>query len=535
MKQNYVSLLRLYLFSILSVAGLSFWFLIGFPFENHNESFAWVVQLQDRSFVDLLTKPIWPVASFRPLGTMTAWLGYHWTHASIYPQQLFNYFVAIGAWLLLFSATKAKKLFGFVALAVGGAFFSGYLYLFHLHGVFYSPLLLWVAFLLTQIDESHPKERTWLSGLFLLAVLSSLYHPFALLVFAAFVVGHFLTIWPKASVQQCFLDLLYILASILLIKLLVPAQENLILSLYTLRYNLQGLITSYALVEVNVALSAVAYGLCLLTLFTIPSLTLKWRLWFNGIVTLLAFLFWMLQLPLLLLWLTIVLLKVLLRREWYFVCLLLCTALLPAITATGSPTYTVFALMVATFSTVKDCVVFEEEERISNALAIAALVTVLLLVVLVSRGQRVPVVSRLVTPLLSEKEKTYQIKELLDWLAQSDEKISKVTLCQNGGSPTASPNAADRRYRPPTSQEYLDLYIDSINRAHIGQQEEDAAVFALCFGGEHIANAQLLYTVAGKESGEASILKFSPYPFRHPFQLSPLAGELGGINSCISP
>ncbi len=503
MKQNYVPLLRLFLFSILSVAGLSFWFLIGFPFENHNESFAWVVQLQDLSFVDLLTKPVWPVASFRPLGMMTAWLGYHWFHASIYPQQLFNYFVAIGAWLLLFSATKAKKLFGFVALAVGGAFFSGYLYLFHLHGVFYSPLLLWVAFLLVQIDGSHPKERTWFARLFLLAVLSSLYHPFALLVFAAFVVGHFLTIWPKASVQQGSIDLLYIVASVLLIKLFVPAQENPILSLY----NLQGLITSYALVELNAALSAVAYGLGLLTLFTTPSLTLKWRLWLSGVVTVLALLFVMLQLPLLLLWLAIVLLKVLLRREWYFVCILSCTALLPAITATGSPTYTIFVLMVATMITVMDSPLLEHKEPLSSTLAVAALATMLILVLLINSGRHVPMLSPLVAPLLAEKEKTYQIKELLAWIAHSDESRSRVTLCQNGGSPTASTNAADRRYRPPTSQAYLDLYIDSVRDA---QPERDSALLVLCFGGERIAKGQVIHVVDGKESGEAAILKLSP-------------------------
>ena len=85
--------------------------------------------------------------------------------------------------------------------------------------------------------------------------------------------------------------------------------------------------------------------------------------------------------------------------------------------------------------------------------------------------------------------------------------MSEVTLCQNGGSPMASTNAANRRYRPPTSQEYLDLYID---RERDRQQEKDAAIFALCFGGERIAAAQPLYTVAGKENGEASILKFSP-------------------------
>lgn len=503
MKQNSLQPLRQYLFGLLSIAGLSFWFMIGFPFENHNESFAWVVQLQERSFADLFTEPVWPVATFRPLGIMTAWLGYRWFHASIYPQQLFNYFVAIGAWLLLFTATKEKRVFSFVAFAVGGAFFSGYLYLFHLHGVFYSPLLLWVAFLLANANKSQQKKGTWFALLLLAALLISLYHPFALLLFAAFVGGHLLTTLPTGSIKQRLLDLLYIVGALVPIKLVVPAQEGMILNIH----HLQGLITSYALVELNLALAIVAYSLSLITLLSITNLALTWRLGLSAAVTLLAYFLFILQVPVLLLWLAIALLKVVLKKEWYFACLLVCTALLPLITATGSPTYTIFALMVAAVITVMDSRLLEQKEPLSSTLAVAALATMLVLVLLINSGRHLPMLSTLVAPLLAEKEKTYQIKELLAWIAHSDESMNRVTLCQHSGSPTASTNAADRRYRPPTSQEYLDVYIDSVRG---GQPESDSALLVLCFGGERITEGQLIHAVAGKESGEATILKLSP-------------------------
>ena len=43
---------------------------------------------------------------------------------------------------------REVRLFSLFALVAGGVFFAGYIWAFHLHGIFYGPLLLYVAALL---------------------------------------------------------------------------------------------------------------------------------------------------------------------------------------------------------------------------------------------------------------------------------------------------------------------------------------------------------------------------------------------------
>jgi hypothetical protein len=182
---NYSKEPKIPLFGLLSIAGLSFWFFLGFPFANHNESYVWVVPLSRLGLLDVLSKPFGVVASFRGLGMLTAWLGYRLSGGSIYPQQVFNYLGAALAWLILFSAIKEKKLFAWESFFVGGVFFSGYIYLFHLHGVFYSPLLMFLAFLLALSISNNGVKTSWLVISSILAAITSLYHPFAILVCVA--------------------------------------------------------------------------------------------------------------------------------------------------------------------------------------------------------------------------------------------------------------------------------------------------------------------------------------------------------------
>lgn len=72
---GYENRLRIVLFGILSIAGLSFWFILGFPFGNHNESYLWMVQFNRMGLGEVLVKGLKPVTGFRPLGVAVAWLG----------------------------------------------------------------------------------------------------------------------------------------------------------------------------------------------------------------------------------------------------------------------------------------------------------------------------------------------------------------------------------------------------------------------------------------------------------------------------
>lgn len=53
----------------MALMGLSFWFLVAFPFGHHNESYVWQVYLDKCGFLDFITvkAPPFP-AGLRPLG-----------------------------------------------------------------------------------------------------------------------------------------------------------------------------------------------------------------------------------------------------------------------------------------------------------------------------------------------------------------------------------------------------------------------------------------------------------------------------------
>ena len=62
-------------FAGLAALGIGCWFIIGFPFGNHNESYYWVAQFQYGSLWDVLwSKRL--AATPRPLGQSFAFLGW---------------------------------------------------------------------------------------------------------------------------------------------------------------------------------------------------------------------------------------------------------------------------------------------------------------------------------------------------------------------------------------------------------------------------------------------------------------------------
>src|SRR3989442_4105965 len=99
---------QLLLFGLVSILGFSFWFLLGFPFDNHNESYVWIVNLNRMSLLDTLSQKLEMVQNFRPFGNATAWLGFRLSGGSLIPQQIFNYLIALLAWLILFTAIEEK-------------------------------------------------------------------------------------------------------------------------------------------------------------------------------------------------------------------------------------------------------------------------------------------------------------------------------------------------------------------------------------------------------------------------------------------
>jgi len=85
--------------SMLAIASLTLWFFVGFPWNHHNESLVWAIDLQRATFWDLLSSnPMSQVQTYRPLGVAIAWLSFHWTHGGIWLQQLINFAITALAW-----------------------------------------------------------------------------------------------------------------------------------------------------------------------------------------------------------------------------------------------------------------------------------------------------------------------------------------------------------------------------------------------------------------------------------------------------
>lgn len=484
-------------FGCIAILGFSFWFLLGFPFANHNESYVWLVSLNKLGLLDVLSHKLQPVATYRPLGQATAWLGYRLSGGTIYPIELFNYLLAAVSWFILFLAIKEKKIFSFISLTVGVFFFSGYIYLFHLHGVFYSPLLLLIAVMFFLYNRSLSNNK--LIVIPLLTIVVSLFHPFALLIFAAFISGLMIEKRKDITKKQFMVAGSFVILAFVLLKALTPAR-NLPLA----NKNVLGLLTSYKMVEVNIFVSAVGF---LLSILTVASINIPQRnkVILIVLVTLLSLLFSSTALPIIIVWILVCLLKMVLMRKWSVAFLIIVTFLLPMITGTGSPTYSIFVLMVCAAAVPFGWSALENKlSFISNKFALVIFIFALVIISCLRLGVHLPVISELTNPILAEKEKTFQLETIVNWVIKSRYNEYKLTLNQSAPIPREADNVINRLHRPPTQQSCLKPYINSLRPRH-HKDRNDKSRLIVCFGDEKIDNAEVIYVVRGKFAGNAIV------------------------------
>jgi hypothetical protein len=117
-------------------------------------------------------------------------------------------------------------------------------------------------------------------------------------------------------------------------------------------------------------------------------------------------------------------------------------------------------------------------------------------------GLNIPVVSGLSNPLLAEKEKTFQLAHIITWMKDSPFHDCRLVLYRAANNPAIADNAIDRHNRPPTIQDYLDEYIVTIRP---GSPIKTRSPLLVCFGGETVKNAQVVYKLPGRFNGEAIV------------------------------
>ncbi|HUV03481.1 MAG TPA: hypothetical protein VMX94_00055 [Armatimonadota bacterium] len=479
----------------LGVMGLSFWFFLGFPFAHHNESYIWQVVLDKLGLIDFITVKMHPFPfGTRPLGQAVVWLVYKASGGSIYPQQIFNYLVAVAAWYILFLAAKEKRVLSLVSLVVGGTLFSGYLYLFHIHGVWYSPTLLLIAvWFLWYPEMLTDRKYLWTS---VLAFAAALFHTSALLIHAAFSIGLLFERWKTLTRGQWILVGASTLLALALIRPLSAAVDpgwrmQYVLGLY-----------SYRTTEINSLLSSVVF---LLGLLTAASFNLGWR----GRAAMIALAVfasvaaYKASIPLLIVWIFFCILKALFMRRWAIALALLAAFVIPLRVQSGSPTHAVFIIMICAFVTCLGSSGLEKRLAFVNNRTACAVGAVLLVSLIGLRtGLQLPVLSKLAYPLLAEKEKTFQLASIIDWMMSSGYRGYGIDFQRFAGGPSETPeNAINRTHRPPTRATDLSPYLNVLRHGEPNPGDK----LVVCFGSETVGNAREVYRVKGRYAGDAIV------------------------------
>jgi hypothetical protein len=210
-------------------------------------------------------------------------------------------------------------------------------------------------------------------------------------------------------------------------------------------------------------------------------------------------------LPALPLWLAWATAKSVRHGRFALAALLAACALLPIANPTGSPTYTVFAIFVATAASALDEPRVEAVlGAIPGAAAAAVPLIVLLLALAVRAGWPVPVLSSLARPLLAEGERTRQVEVLAARLMDSKWKAEPVRFATDYTMPVSA-DAVDRRHRPPTERAHLTTWLDWKR----GGPATGRDTLVMAFGGETRPGMDTVFVAHGRYAGDALVLRRS--------------------------
>lgn len=475
----------------LATGGIVFWFLIGFPFAHHNESYDWVAWVGTPDLAEVAWHRFFGGGGYRPLSMSLAWGLYRVGDGSLVPVQLFNFALTVLAWWTLARAAPFRRVFAVAALVSGGVLFSGYIYLFHLHGIFYGPVLLWLAVALRASEGSlSPRALALLFGLALVVALA---HTYALVLGLAFVAGVILERGWLRGPRAVALVGTTLLLGLTLVVLVAPHL------LAASGRGLAAVFTSFRALEVHPLVSLVS------ALFALAMVaTTRWpgRV-FAGVAlattVLVAALLLRGGVPVVFLWLVAGSVKACVHRRWVLALMLGASLGLPYAGGSGSPTYAIFTLALLTALVAVDA---ERAERLLAGLrpahALVGLVALVTLAMMVRGGVPVPGLSALARPLLAERERTHQSERLLRRILASSWRDHPVRLANDALAPTETGGAIDRRRRPPTQQVCLDAYLDHAR----GEPDSTAGPIVLTFGGGSVPGRRL-FVEPGRFAGEA--------------------------------
>ncbi|MBN1549964.1 hypothetical protein JW979_00785 [bacterium] len=490
----------------ISISGATFWFFMGFPFSHHNESYAWIYYLENSDFKDVLTKTY--ASNNRPLAQFLMWLLFKWSDGSLYSIQIVNYLMACIAWFILFSAAKGKRAYSLSAMIIGGVFASGYIYLFHVHGIFYSPLLIFIAFLAYLYYQQYRLIMHSFVGViiivFLTAIIAGLFHPFAMLVYIGFVAGLTIENYRLLSMKHKVVCIACLALSLAILKFLLTGSlfsfqqdsgANGMIKGYLMNY--ASLVASYKALELNSAASIIALlmGIAAIINSKLNKQTL--------IVSLIAFcslsMYCHVQsFPVLIIAVAAAIMKTIRYRQWSIGMMIGISALF-SLTASGSPTHSLFAVFICSLVVSQDAPPMVARIGIlSNKQAAIFLMCCGLVTAAIKLNVQLPVLKNIALPILSEKERTVQLERILHWYMDSEFVKRRIVFMDTTFMPNQNMKTPLRRMtRPPTEQKYLDYYLYHCRGIDSLKQSETEERLVVTFGREKMDDKTVVYEVTG--------------------------------------
>ena len=493
---------------ILTVLGFSFWFFMVVPFASHRESYAWIAALHTESLARQFAFGL--SSTYRPLSQVVTRLGFLILDPRIFPTsaprqallQGFIYGMFILAWYLIYSVAPQRRLFALIAFVAGGVFFSGYVHLFHIYGMFYVPVILTLGALLhSYASDTFGKREVWFA---IIATTLAFWHPFATALFLGFYFGFYLDTFRQRSIAQHVQAFVILLIGVIAIGALVVVFPR---THMPLGAKLFGFLVSYQTNEINRFASLVAFSLTQLVVFSMR-LSRKLTLVACLLVSVLSVVFLLKGLPLLLLWLCAVLMKLFDLRCWSLFFLTLTATVLPFGGAIGTPIHALFAIIVAIYVTPLGWSQAEKRLSFIKTQYVVGIISASAIVLLMVRaGIEVPIITRAARPILAERERTYQLEDILAWLHTSDYCGYEIDFVENAGSPVESVESAiTRRNRPPAALEDVRLFWDTVLRCpNGGSPEKRDGTAIVTFGGSVLANSKPTFKIGGRYAGDATV------------------------------
>jgi hypothetical protein len=494
---------------IVTLLGFSFWFFMAVPFASHRETYWWLAMTQTQPFAKAFSVIS---VTYRPVSQGATWLAFLALNSRVFPTSVLRqaslqglvYGMFVFAWWLIYRSAHERRLLAIIAFLAGGVFFPGYIHLFHIYGIMYVPVVLSLgALLYLHASDAFKKHELWFA---VGAVLLVLWHPFATALFVGYYFGFYLETFSQRGRTQHIQAIAILLAGVVAIvglALLFPRAD----AMMSLQTRLFGFLVSYRTNEINLAASFLAFLLTQAVVFSMNFST-KWKMATFLFVSALSALFLLTGLPLLLLWICAALIKLSCLRSWSLLFLFLTAAVLPFGAGIGAPVFALFAVILAIYATPLGW--FQAEESLSlvktRYVAVVIIATAMALT-MVRVGINVPIVTKGASPLLAEREKTYQLEDALAWLHKSDYCGYKVGFIDDAGSPIDSlASSMSRKNRPPSSLEDVQLFWNSVLQCQKGEHHNSQGEIAtITFGGATLANSRPVFRVPGRYAGEATV------------------------------